>query len=177
MAIWYVRDQHHWLLHCERRTQDFGYFMARDRIPCFIDYRAIDAATNHQAQCGIGWAGRSREKRVFAEDSCARANFAAYLQVFCRLHSGDRRPVCVCLWPGERQERAGASACPGHSSLAHLPQGGSLSRFELPLRGCERFLEDMSVSIGALGTQAAQRGVREGPWRASATACAAQCRR
>jgi hypothetical protein len=42
--------------------------MARDRKPCCIDYRAVDAATNHQAHGGIGWAGRSREKRVFAED-------------------------------------------------------------------------------------------------------------
>ena len=38
-------------------------------MPCFLDYRALEAAANHQAQGGIGWAGRRREKRVFAEDT------------------------------------------------------------------------------------------------------------
>jgi hypothetical protein len=42
-------------------------------MPCLIDRWAIEAAAHHRTQYGIGWAGTSREERVFAEDRPRRA--------------------------------------------------------------------------------------------------------
>jgi hypothetical protein len=65
-------------------------------MPCCIDYRAIDAATNHHAHGEIGWAGRSRAKRVFAEDRWqgAEVNMANWLRV---LDTAESSQVDQCV--------------------------------------------------------------------------------